>query len=652
MKVLSNIAPYYLLAIVCLLTGIVVVLKKPGDIRARLFFGMIFMATMVLFPFGSWSSRNISFDYQMYSALFKTIATWAFPYTPVFFLHFCLVFPTEKRIARSKLFLWSLYLLAAVVAILYRFRISFYPFHVFFIGALIGSILAMIHSYISLKSPYERAQIKWVLLGAGIFAAVFISTIVLPTLFGRLEYYNAMLPTVFFTLFPLTMALAITRYRLMDIDTLFDNTFTYTATLSILVLLDMGVIGFFSNLKSAAFSVPEPVATIIAVWLVIFAYVPVRNTVRNGVKRLLKREFYDMNQVALKLSGRFLTASDIASILDNANGILGETLHPRGGVVFLFREKKRFLLESGRPHLVSSSGDDWWMSDKAKELKHPRHLYSVCAEAALPGEYSAGVIMPLVSSNALLGYIMLKNKYSGNLYVDSDLKLLSVLANQTALAIEKIYGREEAIEKERETWEEKQRISREIHDGIGSNFTNAIMMVDLIGKDISRLGGRNEHLAGLKSLLAEGLEEIRDIVRTMDDEECTLGDMASSIKEKIERLKGWQDLQIDVTVELENEGIVISSKRLRNIMRILEESTANAIKHSGATMARIQLMEKDGTITVKISDNGRGFDVSGCGRKDCHGLRNMRKRGEEMGAELTIASEAGKGTEIVVIIGP
>lgn len=83
------------------------------------------------------------------------------------------------------------------------------------------------------------------------------------------------------------------------------------------------------------------------------------------------------------------------------------------------------------------------------------------------------------------------------------------------------------------------------------------------------------------------------------------------------------------------------------MVRIIQESLTNAIKHSGADRVGVSIAERDGAITIKVSDNGAGFDVSSPAVKG-HGLRNIRKRCEEMGARLAIDSGPGKGTEIFI----
>jgi signal transduction histidine kinase len=103
-------------------------------------------------------------------------------------------------------------------------------------------------------------------------------------------------------------------------------------------------------------------------------------------------------------------------------------------------------------------------------------------------------------------------------------------------------------------------------------------------------------------------------------------------------------------IEVRGQGSPITPKKKLNMIRIMQESLGNIIKHAKATEVDISIKEKDGKITMEIKDNGRGFDSAIIQSKG-YGLRNMKNRCDEMGAEFKIRSEIGKGTEIVVEMG-
>jgi signal transduction histidine kinase len=618
-NVLSNIGMMFFLGLFSLMVGLVAALKKPGDIRAVIFFFMVFSVSLIFLTFGSYTSRNISFTYKIFTVLWG-INVIGFSFFPSLFLHFCLIFPREKGFARNKLFLTILYLLPVIVSMIYQPRISYLSLNLFFMACLIGGIASMIHSYITLKSAEERTQIRWVLWGVGIFVIVFLITTFIPILFEGQRLVSDRVPSLFFIFIPLSIAFSITKYRLMDIDTLFDNTLIYTITLGFLAATDIGVISFFSNIKSEFFQISEPFAAVLSVWLVIFAYIPVRNTIKRGVKRVLKREVYDLNDVTIRLSSHLISASDIPSVLKKSLEIINETLHPKGGEAFLFDEMKDNTL-----HLPV---------EDIKTLKASKHLYDLTGYTEKLN--TSGVIVPVIGSTGTLGYLLLKEKYSGRLYSGEDLQLLNTIASRIGLAIENIRMREE-----------RERLSREIHDGIGGSLTNAILTIDALSKESDDRSKIDRHLKILKKLISDGLTDLRELLWALEDEEYTLKEIISHIKERVKTIMDGKNIPYDIGVDMENEGIIFSPKARLNIIRIIQESLTNTIKHAGAGKVSILIDEKDRKVTIRIKDDGKGFDPSDIHSKG-YGLRNIKKRCDEIGARLDIISKPLRGTEIEI----
>ncbi len=84
------------------------------------------------------------------------------------------------------------------------------------------------------------------------------------------------------------------------------------------------------------------------------------------------------------------------------------------------------------------------------------------------------------------------------------------------------------------------------------------------------------------------------------------------------------------------------------LYRITQEALNNVAKHAGASQARVSLRCHEGRITLSVTDDGCGFDMTRL-RPDSLGLGIIRERAREIGATLEVNSEAGKGTRITVI---
>ncbi len=336
-RVLGRVGMMFFLGLFSLLIGLVVALRKPYDERAVIFFLMVLSVGLIFLTFGSYTSRDIALDMGVFTA-FRVVNAIAFSFFPVIFLHFCLVFPERKRIVNSRAFLPVLYSLPLVVAAVYQPRISFAPLQILFLGGLVAGVGSIVYGYIRAKNPQERYQIRWILFGVGVFAAVFSATTLIPNIVLGHRLTSDRIPSLFFIFIPLSIAIAITRYRLMDIDTVFDTTVIYALTLGVLALFDLGALSVIDIAARGAVPAGGPVSVVAALWFALLAYSPVRNVMAAGVKRVLRRDTYDPQSVTMKLGACLLGARDVTSAVDDLVRTAVEVFNPVGISAYLFRE--------------------------------------------------------------------------------------------------------------------------------------------------------------------------------------------------------------------------------------------------------------------------------------------------------------------------
>jgi two-component system NarL family sensor kinase len=109
---------------------------------------------------------------------------------------------------------------------------------------------------------------------------------------------------------------------------------------------------------------------------------------------------------------------------------------------------------------------------------------------------------------------------------------------------------------------------------------------------------------------------------------------------------------MDTTLYYEIEGAVYSlpTEVESNLLRIGQESLTNAIRHANADEIRVQLVYDRDRFCLRVKDNGQGFGVGSVPSSDGFGLLGMSERAERIGAQLTIGSQPGRGTEIIVTV--
>lgn len=185
--------------------------------------------------------------------------------------------------------------------------------------------------------------------------------------------------------------------------------------------------------------------------------------------------------------------------------------------------------------------------------------------------------------------------------------------------------------------QERQRIMQDMHDGLGSQLMSSLMLVE-------RGALSNEQVA---QILRESIDDMRLAIDALAAEETDLGSALGNLRYRIEpRLRA---AGIELAWDARNlpENIGLHPDAVLPILRIVQEALNNALKHSGARVARVTFdASRVGDaeyLDIRVADNGRGMSTDGVGGR---GLLNMRNRALRIGAQLNIVSAPGSGTVV------
>ena len=198
-------------------------------------------------------------------------------------------------------------------------------------------------------------------------------------------------------------------------------------------------------------------------------------------------------------------------------------------------------------------------------------------------------------------------------------------------------------ELEKKLSDEKLRISRELHDNIGSQLTFLISSIDNLSysKEKTNLA---ERLDGLSSYGRNTIKELRNTIWAMKHEDSNLDQLILKLNElKQEINSNIRELNVEIKNDT-NAMYVLSSSQILNLYRIVQEALQNVIKHSGATEVKIYFSGDSSTLRLKITDNGKGFDIKNL--SSGNGLQNMKQRCENSDGEFKI-NTSDIGTEII-----
>lgn len=198
--------------------------------------------------------------------------------------------------------------------------------------------------------------------------------------------------------------------------------------------------------------------------------------------------------------------------------------------------------------------------------------------------------------------------------------------------------------------EERRRIAREIHDGLGQELAAAKMILDgILSKDSSP--AMRQAAADASQLVDRAIQQVRTISHLLHPPLLDEVGLVSALRWYLEGLSERSGISINLEIDPPNLS------RLREeletaIFRIIQEALTNMFRHSGARNGRVRVTENEGRIVVTVSDDGKGIEEQVIQlRPDSVGvgIGGMRQRVNELGGSLRLAN-ANPGTIVEVVI--
>lgn len=207
------------------------------------------------------------------------------------------------------------------------------------------------------------------------------------------------------------------------------------------------------------------------------------------------------------------------------------------------------------------------------------------------------------------------------------------------------------IETQNRLQEQRLRISRDLHDNIGSQLTFIISSLDNLqyGFNIENEILKDK-LQSISEFTSSTITDLRDTIWAMNKSEISFEDLKVRIVNYIDKAKvasHEMDFSFNSLEEAENAKAFTSIEGM-NMYRIIQEAVHNAIKHSEATKVEISITQQNNHMKICVMDNGKGFDNKNV--DSGNGLINMKKRAHEIGSEMELSTEKGKGTRIELVV--
>jgi PAS domain S-box-containing protein len=198
--------------------------------------------------------------------------------------------------------------------------------------------------------------------------------------------------------------------------------------------------------------------------------------------------------------------------------------------------------------------------------------------------------------------------------------------------------------------EERRRIAREIHDGLGQELAAAKMILDgILSKDASP--AMRQAAADASELVDRTIKQVRTISHLLHPPLLDEVGLISALRWYLEGLSERSGIEIHLQVDPADLGRLTPDLETA-IFRIIQEALTNIFRHSGARNGRVSLTEKEGQIVVTVRDDGKGIEEQVVQlRPDSVGvgIGGMRQRVDELGGRLRLAN-ANPGTIVEVVV--
>jgi signal transduction histidine kinase len=214
-------------------------------------------------------------------------------------------------------------------------------------------------------------------------------------------------------------------------------------------------------------------------------------------------------------------------------------------------------------------------------------------------------------------------------------------------ALEAAYAFQQALVKE-----ERQRIARELHDGMAQllGYVNTKAMAVRLLLNTGQVEAAEQHLMQLEEAARKLFVDVREAILDLKMSGQEGEGLVASLQEFVAQFTRLSGLPVDLQIDPNVKGLPLSAEIDLQMLRIAQEALANVRKHAAATKAWVTLTFDGTVLELAIGDDGRGFvpDAVAPAEWPHIGLSTMRERAQAMGAGITLDTEPGKGTRVVV----
>jgi two-component system, NtrC family, sensor kinase len=448
----------YAVGISYLLIGLFVYYRRVGAPRSVHFY-VLCLASFVLSCFHFTGKLN-AFDQVIY---YGNVAAGLL--APTIFLHFCLVFPERPTWLRRSWVSALLYVPATVLLAIYilvlkgMLQVAASPVEVVWfldrLGMLLLSVLYLTGTVVlAMKTPHAedplvRRQLKYMRNGALLGVMPFTLIYAVPYLFGALPGHYQKMAVLSLILLPLTWAYAILRYRLMDVDIIFQQGYVYTLATLVVLGIFYGLIFSFASPENLS-----PAAIVGLILIATFIFQPIRDWLQEQLDRyFFYKDRYDYRRTLIEFARELGSETNLDEMLRSVADRLLHTLSIQHVAFFLSSDSdQQFQLhmtlgnrkeraqkqaqELDLSFLSAETGKPYLFFERTRHLLDAvSHQWPISVRRTI-AELDLTYYFPCSVRGRTIAYLALSRTDKGDFLSSDDVELITTLAGYVSIAVE------------------------------------------------------------------------------------------------------------------------------------------------------------------------------------------------------------------------
>ena len=473
--------------------------------------------------------------------------------------------------------------------------VGFVPFLA--LGLVLLSVAGMITRLLRSRGV-ERDQLLWFVLGT----CAWVTILVLEQFVPVLEPIVGPLAAILFLLGG--AAIGMLRHDLLDVNRVINRALAFALLSGLLAMVYVATIGLAAALFGRR---SDPVVTGFAVAAVVAAAYLLRSRLQRAIDRLMYGDRVDPYALSSRLQEQIAVATDRRLVMSTIAETIAGSLKLSGVEIHVRRvDDLELASRTGRPE-----GD-------------PLRL-------------------PLRHQGEDVGTLTV-SRWRGEPFRGDEMRLLEGLALQLASAVHSVrvaddlHRSRELLVLSRE--EERRRIRRDLHDGLGPTLAAIALQLDL-ARELNT-DDATQTLGRLKDEVTAAITGVRNLVYELRPPALDELGLVAALEQWISTLQGPGAPRFAFNADGDLGSLPAAVEVA--VYRIVSEAVTNVVRHAAASVCEIELALTD-VLFLEVRDDGRGLAV---GYRSGVGLASMRERVAELGGSLSIAGSDGEGTTITV----